>query len=59
MTKLDKMCAIMVGSAWPEPSLGDPATTHGEIAALAASQEAVKPRSVNRELNPCVLVRTN
>jgi putative transposase len=50
---------LVVGSAWPEPSLGDPATTHGEIAALAASQEAVKLRSVNRELNPCALVRTN
>ncbi|MBF0391511.1 MAG: transposase [Alphaproteobacteria bacterium] len=49
---------LVVRPAWPEPSLGDPATTHGEIAALADAQAAVKQWSVNRELNPCALVRT-
>ncbi|UNC16135.1 IS200/IS605 family element transposase accessory protein TnpB (plasmid) [Acidiphilium multivorum] len=50
---------LVVGPAWAEPSPGNPAATLGEIAALAASQEAVKLRSVNRELNPCAHVRTN
>lgn len=50
---------LVVGPAWSEPSPGNPATTLGETAALAASQEAVKLRSVNRELNPCAHVRTN
>lgn len=42
---------IVVGLTKPEPSSGDPVTTHGEIAALAAPQGAVKLRSVNREYN--------
>ena len=50
---------IVVRPAWPEPLPDEPAATLGETAALAASQEAVKLRSVNRELNPCALVRTN
>jgi putative transposase len=50
---------LVVGPAWSEPSLGDPTATLGETAALAASQEAVKLRSANRELNPCAHVRTN
>jgi putative transposase len=51
--------ALVVGPAWSEPLSDDPAATLGEIAALAASQEAVKLRSVNRELNPCAHARTN
>lgn len=50
---------LVVGPAWSKPSPDDPVATLGEIAALAASQEAVKLRSVNRELNPCAHVRTN
>lgn len=42
---------LVVGPAWPEPSQDSPAATRGEIKALAASQEAVEPGSVNRELN--------
>jgi putative transposase len=50
---------LLVGPAWSEPSSEDPAATIGEIAALAASQDAVKLRSVNRELNRGAHVRTN
>lgn len=42
---------LVVGLTKPEPSSGDPAATHGEIAALAAPQGAVKLRSKNREYN--------
>lgn len=51
--------ALLVRQALPEPLLDDPAATLGEIAALAGSQEAVKPWSANRELNRRALVRTN
>ena len=50
---------LEVGPAWAEPSPGNPVATLGETAALAASQEAVELRSVNRELNPCAHGRTN
>lgn len=52
---------LVVRPAWPEPSSGNPMTTHGEMGALAAkaSAFAVKPPSMNRELNQCALVRTN
>lgn len=50
---------ILVGPAWPEPPPDGLATTHVEIAALAVSQGAVKLRSMNRELNQCVEMRTN
>jgi hypothetical protein len=40
------------GAKWVEPSLGDPATTRGEIGALAGSQEPTKLRSLNREHEP-------
>jgi len=43
--------AIVVGPTWAEPSSGNPVATHGEIAALAAPQGAVKLRSANREYN--------
>ena len=42
---------LVVGPTWTKPSSGDPMATRGEIGALAASQEAVKPRSKNREYN--------
>lgn len=42
---------LVVGPTWAEPSLGDPVATRGETAALAASQEVVKPQSANREYN--------
>lgn len=49
---------IVVGPTWAEPPPGDLAATHGEIAALAAPQGAVKLRSKNREYNRrTVLVR--
>lgn len=51
--------SLLVGPAWLEPPLDDPAATLGEIAALAVSQEAVKLRSMNRELNRRTHVRTN
>jgi putative transposase len=41
----------LVAQAMREPLRHGAAATHGEIAALAASQGAVKLRSVNRELN--------
>ena len=50
---------IVVGQAMPEPSSESPVTTHGEIAALTVPKGNVKLRSMNRELNPCALVRTN
>lgn len=50
---------LSVGQAWSEPSPNDSAATLGETAALAVSQETVKPRSSNRELNPCSLLSTN
>jgi putative transposase len=43
--------SLSVGPAWSEPSQAMPEATLGEIAALAASQEATKLRSSNRELN--------
>jgi putative transposase len=49
---------LPVGPAWSEPS-SNTTTTLGEIAALAVSQEVAKLRSMNRELNPCALLRTN
>lgn len=51
--------SLSVGPAWSKPPPGDPVVTLGEIAALVASQEATKPRSANRELNPCAPTRTN
>lgn len=52
--------SLVVGPAWSRTAVGmTPTATLGEIAALAGSQEAVKLRSLNRELNPCALVRTN
>lgn len=56
----DRNAAInleLVGRASAEP-LALPAT-HGDIAALAASQEAAKLRWSNRELDPCAHARTN
>ena len=50
---------LLVGQAMPEPAMGSPSPTHGEIAALAMSQGMVKLRSGNRELNPCSLSSTN
>lgn len=51
--------SLVVGPAWSEPLSVMPVATLGEIAALAASQEVVKPWSPNRELNPYAHVRTN
>lgn len=43
-----------VGPAWPKPSQSESSVAKlGEIAALADSQESVKLRSMNRELNRC------
>lgn len=42
---------LLVGPAWSEPSLDDPAATPGEIAALAVPCGTVKLRSATRELN--------
>ena len=52
---------IVIGPAWSKSLSGNPAATHGEIAALAAatSVAAVKLRSANRELNRCAPLRTN
>lgn len=41
----------LVRATCPEPSLGVPAATRGEIGALVASRDAAKLWSVNRELN--------
>ena len=49
----------LVRPARSEPLLNFSATTHREIAALAVSQETVKLRSENCELNRGALVRTN
>jgi len=49
----------LVRPARPEPLLNFSATTRREIAALAVSQETVKLRSENCELNRGALVRTN
>jgi putative transposase len=52
--------SLVVGPAWSRTAVGMvPTATLGEIAALAASKEATKLRSLNRELNPCAHVRTN
>jgi putative transposase len=42
---------LVVGPTWPEPSAGVLLDTRGETGALAASQDATKLWSLNRELN--------
>lgn len=46
-----KNLELVVGMTDPEPSLGVPAATRGEIGALASPQGEVKLWSANRELN--------